>query len=139
MRRLVDIWEMSTRRLIDVYETGRASGILPIYHSLVESHLNYTIVTWTSSFSRNFTDLFISEHIPDGLKAIKSTQNKVMRAIFRKPRFDKSLQSYTSNTPLYKELKVLKLFDLYCFNLACLAHEFFFEKNLPEKIAENFT
>ena len=141
-KRHIDIICCKINRIVGILWKGEHLNVdakKMIYHSLVESHLNYAIVTWASSFSKNLSELSSSEHIPEGLKSIQSVQNKVIRAIFRKPRFNKSLQMYTSNTPLFKELKVLKLFDLYCFNLASLAHEFYYEKNLPDKIAENFT
>ena len=141
-KRHIDIICCKINRIVGILWKGEHLNVEAkkmIYHSLVESHLNYAIVTWASSFSKNLSELSSSEHIPEGLKSIQSVQNKVIRAIFRKPRFNKSLQMYTSNTPLFKELKVLKLFDLYCFNLASLAHEFYYEKNLPDKIAENFT
>ena len=110
-----------------------------IYHSLVESHLNYAIVAWGSHFARNIVVSYSIDHVPEILKQLSYTQNKIIRAVFRKPKFDKSKQEYTSNSPLYKELEVLKICDLYYFNLACIAHNFFYDKDLPEKIAENFT
>ena len=109
-----------------------------IYHAFVESHLNYAIVTWGSAFAKNLTTLDNSTLIPEGLKQLVYTQNKVIRAIFRKPKYDKNTQTYTSNTPLYKELEALKICDLYYFNLACIAHEFFHKTNLPEKVSEKF-
>ena len=42
-------------------------------------------------------------------------------------------------TPLYKELKVLKLSDLYYYNLAILGHNFFHTNTLPTKIAEKLS
>ena len=110
-----------------------------IYHSLVESHLNYAIVAWGSHFARNILGTFDTDHIPEVLKQLSYTQNKVIRAIFRKPKLNKSTKMYTSNSPLYKELEVLKINDLYYHNLASIAHDYFYDRDLPEKIAENFT
>ena len=59
---------------------------------------------------------------PSGLEQLAYTQKKIVRAIFRKPNFNKDNHSYASNTSLYK---ILKLYDLYYFNLACLAHDYF--------------
>ena len=110
-----------------------------IYHALVESHLNYGILAWGAPLAKNIVSNANSDHIPQNLKLLSSTQNKVLRAIFRKPKYDKITHSYTSNTLLFNKLGVLKLTDLYYFNLACLAFEFFHDKKLPEKIADNFT
>ena len=109
-----------------------------IYHSLVESHLNYAICVWGSHFARNIIGTFELDHIPEVLKQLSATQNKIIRAVFRKPKFDKVNQTYTRNSPLYKELEVLKIYDLYYHNLACIAHDYFYDRYLPDKIAENF-
>ena len=109
-----------------------------IYHSLIESHLNYAITIWGSHFARNIAGIFEIDHIPENLKHLCNVQNKIIRAIFRKPKFDKISQTYTRNTPLYRELEVLRLYDLYYFNLACIAHEYFHVGDLPEAVAENF-
>ncbi len=110
-----------------------------VYHSLVESHLNYGILMWASTLSRNLVGTFDMDHIPDNLKHLMYTQNKIIRAIFRKPKYDKELNVYTSMSPLYKTLKVLKLHDLYYLTLAIMAHAFFYEYELPDKIIEKFT
>ena len=109
-----------------------------IYHSLIESHLNYAITIWGSHFARNIAGIFEIDHIPENLKHLCNVQNKIIRAIFRKPKFDKISQTYTRNTPLYRELEVLRLYDLYYFNLACIAHEYFHVGDLSEAVAENF-
>ena len=109
-----------------------------VYYSLVESHLNYGILMWGSTIARNISGTFELDHIPDNLQQLTYTQNKVIRAIFRKPKYDKSSKLYTSMSPLYKALKVLKLCDLYYFNLATMAHNFYHGNNLPDKIAEKY-
>ena len=86
-----------------------------IYHGLVESHLNYAISTWGSVFAKNLTatDTASLDHVPDGLKILLvATQNKVVRAIFRKHKYDKKENTHTSMTPLYKKRCVLKLCDI---------------------------
>ena len=112
-----------------------------IYHSLVESHLNYGIVLWCSEFSKTLTTDSNESQIPSVLKSIITVQNKIIRAIFRKPKFDKKQKtySYTETSPLYKELFVLKIKDLYFYNLAILAHDYFNNVNFPTKLHENFT
>ncbi len=109
-----------------------------VYNGLVESHLNYGIVTWASSFGKNISSTHIDELIPVNLTEIVKTQNKILRAIFRKPKYDRKNQIHTSVTPLYKELRVLKLSDLYYSNLASLAHDFVYNNSLPEKIADKY-
>ncbi len=107
-----------------------------IYNGLVEAHLNYGIVTWASAFAKNITSTKIADQIPSCLQKIVKIQNKILRAIFRKPKYDKDARVHTSVTPLYKELNVLKLCDLYYYNLALLAHDYFHSNTLPEKLAE---
>ena len=110
-----------------------------IYSGLVEAHLNYGIVTWASEFATNISSTNVLEHVPDSLQKIVKAQNKVIRAIFRRPNYDKKTKSHTRVTPLYKELNVLKLSDLYYFNLATLGHNFFHTNTLPTKIAEKLS
>ena len=78
-----------------------------IYNGLVEAHLNYGIVTWASGFATNISSTNVLEHVPDSLQKIVKAQNKVIRAIFLRPNYDKKTKTHTRVTPLYKELKVL--------------------------------
>ena len=110
-----------------------------IYHGLVESHLNYAISAWGSVFSKNLTGTLMLDHVPENLKILVTTQNKVIRAIFRKRNYNKETKTHTSVTPLYKELGVLKLCDLYYYNLAIMAHDYFHSNVLPEKLSEKYT
>ena len=71
-----------------------------IYHSLVESHLNYGILMWGSNFSKNITNAYGTEYVPANLKALNTTLNKILRAIFRKPRYDKKCNTHTASKPL---------------------------------------
>ncbi len=109
-----------------------------IYHGLVESHINYGIATWGSSLAKNLTGMYSLDHVPEDLRSLVTTQNKVVRAIFRKPRYDKKKKTHTSMTPLYKQLGVLKLYDLYYYNLATLSHDYFHSNVLPDKLAEKY-
>ena len=110
-----------------------------IYNGLVEAHLNYGIVTWASGFATNISSSNILDHVPESLQKIVKIQNKVIRAIFRKPNYDKNSKTHTRVTPLYKELNVLKVSDLYYYNLAILGHNFFHSNTLPTKIAEKLS
>ena len=110
-----------------------------IYHSLVESHLNYGILIWASSISKNVHGNFSEGHIPNNLKTVKKAQNKVLRAIFGKPKYDKKNKIHTDMSPLYKELKVLKLHDLYYYNLSLLCFDYHNTNGSPDKIDDFFT
>ena len=107
-----------------------------IYNGLVEAHLNYGIVTWASEFAKNISSNEIRDCVPSSLAKIVKTQNKVLRAIYRKPNYDSKTSKHTSVTALYKDLKVLKLADLYYFNLAVLAHDYFHGNTLPTKLSD---
>ena len=61
-----------------------------------------------------------------------------MRAILRKPKYDKVNQTYTEMSPLYKKLNILKLKELYLYNLGILVHDHFYNKLFPNAIQENF-
>ena len=107
-----------------------------LYNGLVEAHLNYGIVTWASELAKNITSCEIKNKIPKSLDKIVKAQNKVLRAIYRKPNYDRNTGQHTSVTALYKDMKVLKLYDLYYFNLAVLGHDYFHSNTLPTKISE---
>jgi len=80
-----------------------------------------------------------NDYIPSNLKCLKKAQNKIIRAIFRKKKYNKDTQTNTPSSPLYKELNVLKLYDLYRFNLAILCFEYHHNEHFPVKIGELFT
>ena len=109
-----------------------------IYHSLIESHLNYGIIIWASSISKNVLNNFENEGEPDNLKNVKKAQNKIIRSIFRVPRFNKITQMYTEMSPLYKKLDVLKLRDLYWYNMGIVCFEYFHRTEFPSKLKTNF-
>ncbi len=144
---------LSFNRHIDVVncKVNRIVGILwknthltleakkTIYFVLVESHINYGILTWASVFSKCINNKDYGEdYIPMNLLQLVRTQNKIIRAIFRKPKFDKKTQTHVSVTPLYKSLGILKLKDLYLYNLAIMAHDFFYNNCLPDSLADKF-
>ena len=109
-----------------------------IYHSLVESHINYGIVIWASSISKNVLGNFPAGHVPENLKAVKKAQNKVVRAIFRLPKYDKKRKIATEMGPLYKKLQILKLHDLYYYNIALICFNFLKVEGFPNKLTDYF-
>ena len=48
-----------------------------IYHSLVESYLNYGITVWASELAKNLTTDHDRNHIPISLRPVVTAQNKV--------------------------------------------------------------
>ena len=113
-----------------------------IYHSLVESHFNYGILVWCSELAKNLINGIDNaqglSHIPKSLKIIDSNLKKIIRAIFKKPKYNKKTKKYTETSPLFKQLNVLKLQDMYYYNLALLVHDYFYNPKLPESIKEKF-
>ena len=112
---------------------------IKIYHSLVESYLNYGILIWGSNFSRKLHGDFHESYLPNNLKTLVKAQNKVLWAVFRKRKYNKADKTNTPSSPLFKELKVLKLYDLYCYNLALLCFDYYHNPNFPTKIGNLFT
>ena len=102
-----------------------------IYHSLVESYINYGNIIYCSELSKNLCLEHDINHIPLTLRPIATSQNKIIRAIFRKPKYDKKNKVHTSMSPLYKSLEVLKFQDLYYYNLAIFAHDYFNDAIIP--------
>ena len=66
------------------------------------------------------------------------TINKIIRAIVRKPKYDTKTRQNTPSKPIYKQLQILTLNNLYYYNIGVLAHTFYYSLNLPDKIAEKF-
>ena len=126
VNRLVGIyWKMADLDL-DIKKT--------IYHSLVESHLNYGILIWGSSISKNVHGNFPAGHVPENLKPVKKAQNKVIRAIFRVPKYDRINKVATEMLPLYKKLEVMKLHDLYYYNVGLLCFNYLKVNDFPDKL-----
>ena len=110
-----------------------------IYHSLVESHLNYGNIIWCSDASKKLMIDANLSSIPSSLKNLVATQNKIIRAIFRKPKFDKKENKYTSMNPLYAQLEVLKVIDLYYYNLGIMVFDYFSNENFPDSLKFKFS
>ena len=106
---------------------------------MVESHLNYGILTWASKLAKNITGQYDLTHIPENLKQLCTTHNKILRAIFRKPKFDRVTKTHTRTAPLFKTLGILTINDLYYYNLAIIAHQYFHTNSLPDKLNAKFT
>ena len=70
-----------------------------IYHSL-ESYMIYGIVIWASPLSINVLNQFSNDDVPNNLKNVKKAQNKIIRATFRLPKFDRTTQTFTEMSPL---------------------------------------
>ena len=109
-----------------------------IYHSLVESHINYGILIWCSEFAKNLLTDSVYERVPQVLKNIITAHNKVIRALLRKPKYNKKTKTYTKMSPLFAELNVLKLQELYYYNLGLLVHDYFYNPIFPDMLREQF-
>ena len=109
-----------------------------IYHSLVESHLNYGITIWGSEYAKNLTTNTDYNRVPNNLKNINTTQNKVIRAMLRKPKYNKKTKEYTHMLPLYKQLGILRIQELYYYNLGILAYSYFNKPIFPQLIKQKY-
>jgi AraC-like DNA-binding protein len=73
------------------------SAMLSIYHSLIESHINYSILSWGKTCQRQ-------------INRVRTIQKRAVRIICK--------QRYNSHTdPLFRDLQLLKVDDI--FKLAC--------------------
>ena len=75
-----------------------------IYQSLVGSHINYGILIWASALSKIAIINVETGHVSVSLKSIKKAQDKIIRAIFRLPKYDHRKQAYTETSELFKNL-----------------------------------
>ena len=87
------------------------SGIKTIYHSIFSSHMLYGCQIWGQTDTKSFNK-------------IKILQNNAIRLITFAESF------YDHVTPIYKELKLLKLRDMVTLNNFLLIYDYF-NKNLP--------
>lgn len=92
--------------------------LLTMYYSLVHTHLLYALPIWASTY-----DTY--------LNSLKKLQNKALRIIMSKKIRDKI-------TPLYYKLGILKLNDLYTFEIAKLMHQYE-NKKLPIQLQNYFS
>ena len=114
-------WQCHVKYLSN--KLSRASGILSklryyvntqtllkVYHSLVGSHLNYSLLAWGSASQTT-------------LQPLRVLQNKAFRFIARSPRFRRLDVDYLN-------LRLLKLDDMYKLSLAIFFHQYH-HNNLP--------
>ena len=79
------------------------------------------------------------DNIPQNHKSLIVAVNKFVRAILRvrKPRYNKKSGCNTPSKPHYQEHDILTLNNLYYYNLGILAHAFYYNHPLPDKMTEN--
>ena len=80
--------------------------------------LNFAIVVWGSIISKNINGSTEFEHVPKQLKNVNTVHNKAVRA----------LVCATKRHPLseiFRELRLLKLIDIYYYNLGIFAYQNF--------------
>ncbi len=63
----------------------------------------------------------------------------MIRAIFKLPKYDRKNKVVTEMGPLYKKLQILKLHDLYYYNVALLCFNYFKVEGFPNKLGDYFT
>ena len=80
------------------------SSALLIYFTLVHPHLLYSLPIWGSTF-------------PTYLQKLQRLQNKTLRII-------SNCNPKTSTTPLFYQYKILKIQDLYYFEIAKIMHQY---------------
>ena len=103
---------------------------LKIYYSLVYSHLNYAILVWGNVISNNITRGTTSfEHVPISLKNLNKVHNKAVRALVCAKKRDPL-------SKIYRELNLLKLVDIYYYNLGTFTYTTFNEDN--PKLYKNY-
>ena len=96
---------------------------LKIYYSLIYTHINYAILIWGSEISRNITRGITGlEHIPKSLKNLNTVHNKSVKALVCARKRDP-----LSN--IFRELNLLKLVDIYYYNLGTFAYDTFVENS----------
>jgi len=103
---------------------------LNIYYSLIFSHLSYSILIWGHSIAGNLTrGVTGMDHVPKHLKNLNTAHNKALRAIVGASQMD-PLSS------IFRDLNILKLVDLYYYNLSIFAFETFL--NTGPQYFENY-
>ena len=88
-----------------------------LYYSLVHPHLLYALPVWASTYKTH-------------LSKLKRLQNKAVRLIFRLPLSEKI-------TPFYLKLNLLKLDDLYLFEISKIMYQHK-HKMIPDHFTDYF-
>ena len=94
------------------------NALLTLYHSLVHVHLVYALSVWATTF-------------PTYLIKLKRLQIKAIRIITKTSPKDRIPQHY-------RHLQILKLDDLYKFEVAKLMHQYT-HKKIPDIFCQYFT
>ena len=93
-------------------------ALLKLYYSLIHSQLLYALPVWCATYKTY-------------LIKVKRSQNKAIRAV-TKTKYTESI------TPQYKKLQILKLDDLFIFEIAKLMYLFIHNK-MPDRFKHYFT
>ena len=91
--------------------------LLKIYYSFIHPHLIYGVSIWGATF-------------PSYRKKLQTLQNKAIKLIGGGSYRDKA-------TPFYSKLKILKLQDLFKFEIGKLAYSYF-QNKLPQQLSNPF-
>ena len=91
---------------------------LKIYYSLIYSQLNFAILIWGSIISKNINGSTEFEHVPKQLKNVNTVHNKAVRALVCARKRDPL-------SKILRELRLLKLIDIYYYNLGVFAYQTF--------------
>ena len=120
-------------KVVGILWKGRSLPLnikLKIYYSLVYTHLNYAILVWGNIISNNITRGTTSfEHVPISLKNLNTVHNRAVRALVCAKKRDPL-------SKIYRELNLLKLVDIYYYNLGTFTYTTFNEDN--PKLYKNY-
>ena len=84
--------------------------------TLIHTHLNFAILVWGSIISKNVNGSTEFEHVSKQLKNVNTVHNKVVRALVCARKRDPL-------SKIFRELKLLKLIDIYYYNLGVFAYQ----------------
>ena len=107
-------------KVVGVLWKGRSLPLsikLKIYYSLIYSQLNFAILVWESIISKNINGSTELEHVPKQLKNVNTVHNEVRALVCARKRDPLS--------KIFRELRLLKLIDIYYYNLGIFAYQTF--------------
>ena len=108
-------------KVVGVLWKGRSLPLsikLKIYYSLIYSQLNFAILVWESIISKNINGSTEFEHVPKQLKNVNTVHNKAVRALVCARKRDPL-------SKIFRELRLLKLIDIYYYKLGIFAYQTF--------------
>ena len=108
-------------KVVGVLWKGRSLPLsikLKIYYSLIYLQLNFAILVWGSIISKNIDGSTEFEHVPKQLKNVNTVHNKAVRALVCARKRDPL-------SKIFRELRLLKLIDIYYYNLGIFAYQTF--------------